>query len=261
MIVKIAILHHLGGSNLGDNVILAALIQNIRRRWPEAAITGLTMDPDDTHKRHGIPSYAMRRQTWSNRPNNLHHDRITKLKTMLKGALSNYPYMFNLAKASYLMAILAPYSFCKELIFLYKALIIMRSTNLLIISGGGQLVESSGGPWQFVGGPWKFPYTLFKWALLARLAGVTCWVLNVGAGPLIRPLSKRFVRGTLGLADYVSVRDEQSRILLHNIGFKGKMRVHPDSAYSLVVPACYKDRDITEEGPFVVGLAPMAYGD
>jgi hypothetical protein len=39
----------------------------------------------------------------------------------------------------------------------------MKSFELLIISGGGQLTERDG--------PWGFPYTIFKWVVLARSAG------------------------------------------------------------------------------------------
>src|SRR5258708_7210685 len=81
------------------------------------------------------------------------------------------------------------------------------------------------------GGAWGFPYTIFKWVVLARSAGVRCILLNVGAGPLTRALSKFFVRQALLAADYVSFRDEKSRALVYEIGFTGESRVRPDSAY------------------------------
>ena len=62
---RIGLLHHVGGGNLGDDATQDAVMQNIRDRWPDAVLIGLSMNPADTEKRHGIPSYAIRRQRWS----------------------------------------------------------------------------------------------------------------------------------------------------------------------------------------------------
>jgi len=128
----------------------------------------------------------------------------------------------------------------------------MKSFDLLIISGGGQLTEKDG--------PWGFPYTIFKWVVLARSAGVRCVFLNVGAGPLTHPLSKFFVRRALLAADYVSLRDNKSRALVKKIGFTGESRVRPDSAYGLEVAAV---RGSAREpgSQSIVGFAPMDYCD
>jgi polysaccharide pyruvyl transferase WcaK-like protein len=127
----------------------------------------------------------------------------------------------------------------------------VKSLDLLIISGGGQLTEKSG--------PWAFPYTIFKWIALARTAGVRCVFLNVGAGPLTRPVSKFFVRRALCSADYVSLRDEKSQALVHDIGFNGKTRAYPDSAYALEIATTAKARKAASQS--IVGLAPMPYPD
>jgi len=59
---KIGLLDHLGGGNLGDDVTLDAVMQNIKRRWPHAVIMGFSLNPSDTQKRHGIQSYAIRKK-------------------------------------------------------------------------------------------------------------------------------------------------------------------------------------------------------
>jgi len=61
---------------------------------------------------------------------------------------------------------------------------------------------------------------------------VKCFVLNVGAGPLVRPLAKWFVRTALSFADYASFRDADSRNLIHKIGVTRQTHVVCDSAYS-----------------------------
>ena len=63
--IKIALLHHTGGGNLGDEASVEAVIRSIRERWPDADIALLSMNPDDTAKTYGIPSYPIRRYTWT----------------------------------------------------------------------------------------------------------------------------------------------------------------------------------------------------
>ncbi len=58
--MRVGILGHVGNENLGDEAIIAAVIQNIRRRWPDAEINGFTLVPADTEERHGIRSYPIR---------------------------------------------------------------------------------------------------------------------------------------------------------------------------------------------------------
>ena len=58
---RVAILGHVGKANLGDEAIIASVIQNIRDRIPQAEIFGITLDPEDTHARHGIRSFPLRR--------------------------------------------------------------------------------------------------------------------------------------------------------------------------------------------------------
>jgi polysaccharide pyruvyl transferase WcaK-like protein len=47
---KIALLHHVGGGNLGDDATLDTVIQNIKHRRPNAAIKAFAANPDDTRR-------------------------------------------------------------------------------------------------------------------------------------------------------------------------------------------------------------------
>ena len=255
---QIGLLHHAGGGNLGDDATLDAVMCNIRSRWPDATICGFTMNPEDTQRRHGIPAYPIRQRTWSfGQP--VRNTRPT-LKDRVKAAVLKIPVFSRLLKTVYAAVVKIPGTVFGEIKFLASSFGIIRSCDLLIVCGGGQLVESSGGPWTFLGGPWNFPYTIFKWIVLARVARVRSIVLNVGAGPLVRPLSKSFVRGALSLADYASFRDEQSRTLAQHTGFNGAAYVFPDSVYSHDLAALGALEMGKRNGPNV-GLAPMAYGD
>ena len=146
-----------------------------------------------------------------------------------------------------------PSQLVHEVLFLGRSFILLCQLDMLVISGGGQLLD-----W---GGPWAFPYTLFKWLLLAKCLNVECIFLNNGAGPLDAPLSRWFVRRTLDLADYVSLRDSASGDLLRKIGFRGRMKVVADAVWNLRLPESATKVPQDERAERVIGIAPMAYGD
>ena len=59
---------------------------------------------------------------------------------------------------------------------------VLRTQDLVLISGGGQLDEE-------YGGAWMLPFTVCKWVLLARLARVPCAMASVGAWSINLPAS------------------------------------------------------------------------
>src|SRR5262249_5691701 len=105
-----------------------------------------------------------------------------------------------------------------------------------------------------------FPYTIFKWIVLAKLVHIKCYFINVGAGPLDHPLSKWFVKHALSLGDYASFRDAKSRALVHAIGFSGRTEVLADCVYGLETPATKAGCSDPAETP-IVGISPMEYCD
>jgi polysaccharide pyruvyl transferase WcaK-like protein len=246
---KIGLLDHMGGGNLGDDTTQTAVIYNIKRRWPSSMIYGFSMNPSDTQSRHGIPSYPIRREQW-NGPD-LEGD-TSEFKDKVSTA-PGVPNLFQrlLRKAG--AAIRKPKAVVAELIFLARSYSAIRPLDILIISGGGQLLDS----WD---GIWGYPYTILKWVSLARLAGTKCYFLNVGAGPVRRRLSKLYIRRALRLADYVSFRDQKSKALAEEIGFLGEAQVFPDCVYGLNVSTTYANRIEVRNEP-LVGLSPMAYCD
>jgi len=254
MSIKIGLLNHMGGGNLGDDATQDAVMENIKSRWPDAEIFGFSMNPSDTQARHGIISYPIRTEMWIQRVNPANS---VIVETRVKHALRKYRLLFQpLKKIKGLVFRLRDTQAGKifdEFCFLAKSFRIMRSFDLLIVSGGGQLLDA----W---GGPWKFPYTVFKWTLLAKLSRAKCYFVNVGAGPLDHPLGKWFIKRALLLADYVSFRDGDSRALIQKIGFTGKTQVSADCVYALEASAPHTHDAAEQEEP-IVGLAPMAYCD
>ena len=244
---RFALLQHVGGGNLGDDATLDTVMQNIRRRRPNVVMAAFTANPNDTKERHRVPSYPIRTTPWV-----FGYIRATSkssFKSALRALARKHRFLFCLPRLAYALARI-PKVLYSEMSFLIRSRRIISSFELLIISGGGQLTGSCG--------PWAFPYTLFKWVLLAKSARVKCLFLNVGAGQLSHPLSKCFVKRALSLADYVSFRDEQSQLLVSQIGFKGTGHVFPDCVYSRdVLPL--DTRTAGRANQLVVGIAPMPY--
>jgi polysaccharide pyruvyl transferase WcaK-like protein len=242
---RIGLLVHVGGGNLGDEATLATVVSNVKWRWPKAELVAFSMNPDDTEARHGITSHPLRRKGWSigYKPAEAGATFTRNLKTLVRG----YAVIFYLLAMARL-----PGEAFRELCFLISSRRKMRSLDLLIVSGGGQLTGRDG--------PWGFPYTIFKWVLLARSVGVKCIFLNVGAGPLAHPLTRFFARQALIRADYVSFRDSKSQALVREIGFTGESRVFPDSVYGLEFAAPNRNPLDTASQP-AVGFAPMPYPD
>jgi polysaccharide pyruvyl transferase WcaK-like protein len=235
---KIALLHHTGCGNLGDDAIIDAVVASIQRRWDNPDFTVFSMNPDDTVERHRIPSFPLRRYVWDSRRNGATQDNRARqygLKNWLKTTRNP---VVRILRASVGEAAL--------LVTSYRTL---KSLDVLIVSGGGQLTER--------GGPWSFPYALFTWSILAKLASVRFLFLNVGAGPLNHPLSRFFILKALRAAEYVSFRDKPSQDLATEIGYTGKSYVCPDNVYSLeVLPPAPPARD---SHPPIVGIAPMPF--
>jgi polysaccharide pyruvyl transferase WcaK-like protein len=116
-----------------------------------------------------------------------------------------------------------------ELTFAWRTYRFLRCVDVVLIAGSGQFNDE----WF---GPWAFPYTLARWAALARLAGARLAIVSVGAGPIHAPLSATFFKICLGLAEYRSFRDEFSRALMQRFGYRGECHVYPDLAHGLGRP-------------------------
>lgn len=236
---KIAVLHHLGAGNLGDESALASVIENVVRRWPDAQVTAFTMNPWDTSARYGVPALPIRTHTWAMGYETSADPARQSKPRGLKGWLAT--------TRNPLVRI--PRAFFREGAFFLRAYRTIRKFDLLAVSGGGQLTGRSG--------PWGFPFGIFIWMLMAKLAGVRRVILNVGVGPLNSRLVTFFSIGSLRLADYASFRDERSEGLARREGYRGNGRVVTDNAYLLDVSSLVKP--VVPRAHRVVGISPMPY--
>jgi polysaccharide pyruvyl transferase WcaK-like protein len=241
--MTIGLLDHMGYGNLGDAAIQEAVIANIRKRIPNVRIVAFSLVPADTVARHGIDCYPI---NWSCQTLAATRKQAGPMsfRSRLKSTLKANPFVHRWAKP---VADLV-----REAAFCLRSYRILRGLDVLIVSGGGQLSEL----WN---GPWSHPYTIFKFSLLAKLARRKLFFLNVGAGPLLHPLSKFFTRCALRLADYRSFRDDDSRQLLRSLGVRARMHVCPDPAYGLDVSHL---RNAARGTPMpIVGLNPFGFCD
>lgn len=257
--MRIGVFGHVGNQNLGDEALIAAVIANVRRRYPDVELRGFTGHPRDTEQRHRIPAFPIRRTNGRSalaaRPQ-LADSRARRrwapagAWAALRARLSRVPALHVLARAARrvgrgALAVL-------ELRFLATSYGNLRGTDLLLIAGSGQLND-------YWGGPWGFPFTLLKWSVLARLSGTKVAFLSVGAGPLQTRLGRFFIKQTLRLAHYRSYRDDDARRCITELGIPGEHPVVPDLVFSLRVA------DVPRAGvamrPLTVGINPMPFFD
>jgi polysaccharide pyruvyl transferase WcaK-like protein len=241
----IGLLDHMGYGNLGDAAIQESVIANIKKRLPEARLVGFSLVPDDTTARHGIPCYPILRWYPRLQESGERVEDPTPAEPSLKSKLKNTRIVYVWAKPAL--------EFVREIAFWVRSYRALRSLDLLVISGGGQLSEL----WR---GPWSHPYTIFRFCLLTKLARKKLYILNVGAGPLKHPFSRFFVRCAVQLADYRSFRDDESQDLIRSLGVQSKTHVYPDPVYALEVGdhlrSVRRDSSMTS-----VGFNPIGFCD
>lgn len=251
---RIGIFGHVGNGNLGDEAIIAAVIQGVRDRVKDAEITGFTVRPDDTRRRHGIEAYPIRRGATSSPsgrpPSPLEGSAPSASSGGLRAAIRRVPGLHGFLSAGRDVARgfregLAETGFW---VTRYRRL---RKIDLLIVAGSNQLSD-------YVGGPWGFPYTVFAWTAAARLAGARVAFLSVGAGPVRSRLGGAFIRWALGWAHFRSFRDVGSREAVQGLGYRGPSPLAPDLAHGLNLnPVSTRH----EPGARTVVVNPLPYYD
>jgi len=241
---KIGLLDHMGWGNMGDAAVQESFIRNIKKRVPNAELVAFSLKPEDTRRRHGLECYPI---VWSY-PESVSattSPAIPRHRKRLKGLLKKWRLLYAVAKPLHDLG--------QEIAHIARSFCAVRSLDLLIISGGGQLSEM----WR---GPWAHPYNIFKFSMLAKLSRTPLLIVGVGAGPLKHPLSKLFVRWSVGCARYVSLRDFESRDLICSLGTVVKTEVFPDPAYALPV-ADYVNGDRSSRARPRIGINPIGFCD
>ena len=229
--MRIALVSHVGTTNLGDEAILSAAMGMVRAWTPAPEVLVFSVNAADSTQRHAIVAHPVRPRP-ARVPAPASAVAVAEpaprparggaglgaLLRALPGARSAVHALREGGAA--VRAVLL------EIPFLFRSWRRLRGTRLVIIAGSNQL-----GDW--FGGPWGFPYTVLRWCALGRAAGARVVFLGVGAGPIDARLSGRFCRWALNLAAYVSLRDRGSQALVEACGFRGVSVVAPDLAFGL----------------------------
>jgi polysaccharide pyruvyl transferase WcaK-like protein len=238
--------------NLGNATLQSAMIANLRKRIPGVAILGITLNPDDTRRRHGIEAFPLAAVSRTNyalyssdgtnwRP------RHTRKFERIKQALKRIPVFRSFLRAIRICAM--------ELTHLAAAARVVSKLDRVVVPGGGALDD-------FWGGAWGQPWTLFKWSVLSRVYGVPFLFVSIGKCSLERPLSRFFARIALRLAAYRSYRDHVSKIGVQTLIDARNDPVYPDLAFSYPCPAVQASHsDGSWDGRLVIGVSPIAYCD
>jgi polysaccharide pyruvyl transferase WcaK-like protein len=213
---RIAIWGHYHGGNQGDDVVVRALRDEFRRRFPDAQLLGISLSPADTRERHGIEALPLRRSS----------ERAAAARpAAAAGGPARPPGPLRAALRRLRRLLL---DVAEEPGFLWRCYRRLRGVDLVVVAGSGPLSDD----WQ---GPWSHPYTIFKWSLLARLAGARFAFASVGAGPIDHALTGVFLRPALRWACYRSYRDRSSAEIAGRLGRFEPERVFPDLAFSLAL--------------------------
>jgi polysaccharide pyruvyl transferase WcaK-like protein len=256
---SIGVFGHVGNLNLGDEALIAAVVQNIKQRYPDAQIYGFTLNPEDTQARHKIPAFAIRRTHKAVQPDksttyaqiDVPPAEVQAMYTEhIKVICKTIPWLYTLAKWIYNSTSAFSNTF-KELRFLIDCYKHLKNIDLLIVAGSQQLID-------FIGGTWGHPYTLFKWSILAKVAQTKIAFASVGAGPIASPLSKRLIQCALTIASYHSYRDNSSQKLIERLGVPGPNPIFPDLVYSLQMP---KQKQRSVSSSLLVGINPVPFSN
>jgi polysaccharide pyruvyl transferase WcaK-like protein len=197
---RIAFFGHFDSTNFGNESSLQAMLFNLRRFKPDATILCISSGPEATSATHRIRA-------------------IPISETLIKFSIPRHL----LTRILYRIFIGVP----TEAYRWIHGLLRLRHTDMLIVPGTGLLTDAYG----LVG--WG-PYTLLRWALIAKLCGCKVFVVSVGAGPIYSVLGRCFVRLILSLAAFRSYRDHTTLQYLESIGLRtSNDRVFPDLAFSL----------------------------
>jgi polysaccharide pyruvyl transferase WcaK-like protein len=260
---RIALLTPYNGGNLGDGAIQDAMIANIRSRRPDAKFSGITLNRDAFTRLHGgsgFPLCATPRRFYgmSGETVALSNERESQASGQLGQAWNQLKcwiegIVLTLSKTlRFSTLVVGP---LRELRHCIEAYHFLRTKDLVIVSGGGQLDEE----W---GGPWGHPYALFKWAVLAHIASVPYAMASVGAQKVRSTASRFFLSKALGLAAYRSYRNKNTKDLATSL-FPGAIwdAIVPDLAFSLSqseLPSRVHIRRLAKER-LVVAISPIAY--
>jgi polysaccharide pyruvyl transferase WcaK-like protein len=201
---RVAAYGYFGMGNIGNEASLAAFLDYIRERHPEATLTCYAAGPEQVEREHRLP--ATRLMSYRADP---HRGGPLVLAAKALSRLRDVPRTFRM----------------------------LGDVDVLVVPGTGVLET------KLVATPWGLPYWLFLATLTCRLRGRRVVLLNVGAEPPVHPVTRWLYRWTVRLANHCTYRDEASRDAVRSMGVRGMLGgVYPDLAFRLPTPEADPER-------------------
>jgi polysaccharide pyruvyl transferase WcaK-like protein len=257
---RIALLTPYTGGNLGDAAIQDSMIGNINCRLPRARVSGISLNCDSFMQRHKVaeafPLLAHVRFSGTFDPSAgqrvtiaRKNDRVANAwLSEVKKSLKRLPPVWRCARALRRLS--------SEIRHFIEGLRFLRSQDLLVVSGGGQLNQE-------YDGAWRHPFGLFKWAVMARISRVPFIIVSVGVGNVTSTMSRLLISSALRMARYRSYRDENSRRAVACLLPRASTDpIVADLAFSLPtsqLPAPAGLRALTQSR-LVLAISPIAIG-
>lgn len=224
---RIALFGHFDGTNLGNEATLQATLYHLQRLYPDSEVTCICTGPQTTALTYGVGAFPIARtymKFWAPR------NPLSKLARKICVIIGEpFRWLEGVAK--------------------------LWGVDIFIVPGTGLVNDAYG----LMG--WG-PYSLFRWAVIAKICRCRLAFVSIGAGPFYSTIGKFCVRSFLSLADFRSYRDETSRLCLQRIGFSTDQdRIFPDLAFSLPKGAISPREGGAMGVGAVVGLGVMTWAD
>ncbi|ENT54376.1 hypothetical protein B987_02376 [Brucella suis F7/06-5] len=216
--MKIGLFGQFGSGNTGNDGSLEAMLQMLARACPDADIACICSRPEIIAEKFHIAATPVGREPFVNRLLR----RIDKALLQLPRRLSGF----------------------------IAAVSIAQGLDLIIVPGTGILDD-------FSENPFGWPFVIMRWSLAARLGGAKFAFVSIGAGPVVQPLSRFFVRVASRLAAFRSYRDNVSYEFMQTLGINTRIdTVTADIAFALPVPDAGSK---ATAGRRCIGLGVMTY--
>jgi polysaccharide pyruvyl transferase WcaK-like protein/glycosyltransferase involved in cell wall biosynthesis len=228
--LRIGLLGPYASANLGDTSIQMAVMRTLKERLGPVRFLGISTDPADVVRTHGISAMAIS----GDQP------RINPWDPDAAGKSESFT-SFPTTESRWIPRPL------RNLRRIYRA---TASLDLLIISGSGQIDD-------FWGGPWGHPFRMLVWSACAKRQGVPVAVLGVGVDELKTRLGAWFSLRALNLTQFRAFRDGDSLDMLRKMGLSAESMVCPDPAFGIRLPK--PDANAPSKRPYAI-ISPIARG-
>jgi polysaccharide pyruvyl transferase WcaK-like protein len=255
---KIGLLGPFSFGNLGNAALQQTLVQHLTKHFPNAEFYGCCIDPEEPADARQILPFPISRHVL--RPGPQGASVLNRVKENASQGkpkanlrwIKSAPLLSSLLSAARIVGFKAG-EIREELAFCSEAHRFAKEFRLLVVGLGGVFDEVWGGKWGDL-------YSIFRWAVLARLAGTPLVYLSIGVEEINSRLGRFFCRAALSMAAYRSFRDVGSKQKAEALGVKGETHVFPDLAFALKNGGCGRTA-ADHRNPRAVGVSPMAYCD